>query len=125
MVFQERGEGGGARGVCTGNFGGGGEGREAPFTVKMSPLFGENALKSMRATKSHEKNTKKPRKMPKLYFFQADEGDCNAGAFLGIIVKPRRELLQERQFQRVEPCNLPVEPYHVKETSDIKQEWKN
>ena len=26
-----------------GNFGGGG-GAEAPFTVKMSPLFGENAL---------------------------------------------------------------------------------
>ena len=27
-----------------GEFGGGGGGAEAPFTVKMSPLFGENAF---------------------------------------------------------------------------------
>ena len=37
--------GGGGPGVCTGNLGGGGGGgAEAPFTVKMSPLFGENAF---------------------------------------------------------------------------------
>ena len=41
--------GGGGPGVCTGNLGGGGGGGAgAPFTVKMSPLFGENALNSGR-----------------------------------------------------------------------------
>ena len=39
------GGGGGGPGVCTGNWGGGGGGgAEAPFTVKMSPFFGENAF---------------------------------------------------------------------------------
>ena len=42
-VFQKR--GGGARGCARGIWGGGG-GAEAPFTVKMSPLFGENAFLS-------------------------------------------------------------------------------
>ena len=31
--------------MCTGTLGGGGGGAEAPFTVKTSPLFGENALR--------------------------------------------------------------------------------
>ena len=45
-VFQER--GGGGLGLY-GEFGGGG-GAEAPFTVKMSPLFGEFALNRMLST---------------------------------------------------------------------------
>ena len=51
--------GGGGGGVY-GEFGGGGRGAEAPFTVKMSPLFGENALKTMK-----KKDEKRPKVLGK------------------------------------------------------------
>ena len=53
--------GGGGPGVCAGNLGGGGEGAEAPFTAKMSPVFGENAFFSGKSKRGLSKGGLSPK----------------------------------------------------------------
>ena len=78
--------------MCTGNLGGGGGGAEAPFTVKMSPLFGENAL---RAIGQRSENLKSAIAIE----WRSDSETCDAADLLEA-PKPRKVIEVAQMWQK-------------------------